>query len=323
MRKTFITNLKLKGFKSFNKHVNIQFGSGFNCIAGANGSGKSNVMDALCFVLGRLSTKSIRADNYGGLVHKNNNYRSNGASVALTLDNSSGIFGLPDKKIEVAREISKEGKSRYLINNKRATRTQILELLEMSQIRPEGHNIILQGDISSFITMRAVDKRKLIEDIAGIGVYERKKDSAMKNLDKVEEKLREVQIVMNEKKSYLNSLEGDRKVAEQYNSYNSELKSAKSTELSLKHNSAASRKSQIAKKLEIVEKKQKEYKKKLTELNDKVKVLQNKIDIVEKKIEKKGGEEQLILQKDVENLRIDLENANIELIQPTNDSKYE
>ena len=101
--------------------------------------------------------------------------------------------------------------------------------------------------------MRAVDKRKLIEDIAGIGVYERKKDSAMKNLDKVEEKLREVQIVMNEKKSYLNSLEGDRKVAEQYNSYNSELKSAKSTELSLKHNSAASRKSQIAKKLEIVE----------------------------------------------------------------------
>ena len=309
MRKTFITNLKLKGFKSFNKHVNIQFGPGFNCIAGANGSGKSNVMDALCFVLGRLSTKSIRADNYGQLVHKNGKIRANGASVALTLDNSSGIFGLSDKKIEVAREISKEGKSRYLINQKRATRTQILELLEMSQIRPEGHNIILQGDISSFITMRAIDKRKLIEDIAGIGVYERKKDSAIKSLDKVEDKLREVQIVMNEKKSYLNSLEGDRKVAEQYNSYNSELKSAKSTELSLKHVSASSRKSQISKKLELVKNKQKEYKKKLAEMNDKVEILQNKISVVEKSIEKKGGEEQLILQKDVENLRIDLENA--------------
>ena len=309
MRKTFITNLKLKGFKSFNKHVNIQFGSGFNCIAGANGSGKSNVMDALCFVLGRLSTKSIRADNYAELVHKNKKMRANGAAVAITLDNSSGIFGLPDKKIEVAREISKEGRSRYLINNKRATRTQILELLEMSQVRPEGHNIILQGDISSFITMRAVDKRKLIEDIAGIGVYERKKDGAMKNLNKVEEKLREVQIVMNEKKSYLDSLEGDKKVAEQYNSYNSELKSAKSTALNLKHNTASSRKSQIASKLEVVEKKQKEYKKKLAEMNEKVDFLQDKIDVVEKKLEKKGGGEQLILQKDIENLKIDLENA--------------
>ena len=309
MRKTFITNLKLKGFKSFNKHVNIQFGSGFNCIAGANGSGKSNVMDALCFVLGRLSTKSIRAENYGELVHKNKKSRANGASVSLTLDNSSGIFGLSDKKIEVAREISKEGRSRYLINNKRATRTQILELLEMSQIRPEGHNIILQGDISNFITMRAVDKRKLIEDIAGIGVYERKKDSAMKNLDKVEEKLREVQIVMNEKKSYLDSLEGDRKVAEQYNSYNSELKSAKATELNLKHDSASSRKRKISSKLEVVEKKQSEYKKKLSDMNDKVEVLQDRIESVEKKIEKKGGEEQLVLQKDIENFRIDLENA--------------
>ncbi len=309
MRKTFITNLKLKGFKSFNKHANIQFGSGFNCIAGANGSGKSNVMDALCFVLGRLSTKSIRADNYGDLVHKNKNTRANGASVAITLDNSSGIFGLPDKKIEVAREISKEGRSRYLINSKRATRTQILELLEMSQIRPEGHNIILQGDISSFITMRAVDKRKLIEDIAGIGVYERKKDGAMKNLNKVEEKLREVQIVMNEKKSYLDSLEGDRKVAEQYNSYNSELKSAKSTELNLKHTSASSRKQQISTKLEAVEKKQSEYKKKLAEMSQKVDVLQNKIEVVEKKIEKKGGEDQLVLQKDIENLKVDFENA--------------
>mgnify|MGYP003976999143 FL=1 len=309
MRKTFITNLKLKGFKSFNKHANIQFGSGFNCIAGANGSGKSNVMDALCFVLGRLSTKSIRADNYGDLVHKNKNMRANGASVAITLDNSSGIFGLSDKKIEVAREISKEGKSRYLINGKRATRTQILELLEMSQIRPEGHNIILQGDISSFITMRAVDKRKLIEDIAGIGVYERKKDGAMKNLNKVEEKLREVQIVMNEKKSYLNSLEGDRKVAEQYNSYNSELKSAKSTELNLKHSSATARKQQISSKLEAVEKKQSEYKKKLAEMNDKVDALQTKIASVEKQIEKKGGEDQLVLQKDIENLKVDFENA--------------
>ena len=69
----------------------------------------------------------------------------------------------------------------------------------MSQIRPEGHNIILQGDIQSFITMSPKEKRKLIEEIAGIGIYERKKESALKELEKVESKLRDVQIIMTEK----------------------------------------------------------------------------------------------------------------------------
>ena len=189
MRKTYITNLKLRGFKSFNNHTNLQFGSGFNCIAGANGSGKSNVLDALCFVLGRLSTKSIRADNYGDLIYTKDGNKAKGGFVSITFDNSSGIFGNNSKKIELVREITKEGKTKYWLNGKRATRTQVLELLELSQIRPEGHNIILQGDISSFITMSGKDKRKLIEEIAGIGVYERKKESAIRELDKVETKL--------------------------------------------------------------------------------------------------------------------------------------
>ena len=219
MRKTYITNLKLRGFKSFNNHTNLQFGPGFNCIAGANGSGKSNVLDALCFVLGRLSTKSIRADNYGDLVYTKDGTKAKGGFVSITFDNSSGIFGNNSKKVELVREITKEGKTKYWLNGKRATRTQVLELLELSQIRPEGHNIILQGDISSFITMSGKDKRKLIEEIAGIGVYERKKESAIKELDKVETKLRDVQIVMNEKKTYLNSLETDKKTAEKYQSY--------------------------------------------------------------------------------------------------------
>ena len=200
MQKTFITNMKLRGFKSFSTNTNLKFGPGFNCIAGANGSGKSNVLDALCFVLGRMSTKSIRADNYSDLIYTVNGQKDKGAFVSITLDNTSGIFGNNAKNIELVREITKEGKTKYWLNGKRATRTQVLELLEMSQIRPEGHNIILQGDIQSFITMSPKEKRKLIEEIAGIGIYERKKESALKELEKVESKLRDVQIIMTEKK---------------------------------------------------------------------------------------------------------------------------
>ncbi len=309
MRKTYITNLKLRGFKSFNNHTNLQFGSGFNCIAGANGSGKSNVLDALCFVLGRLSTKSIRADNYGDLIYTKDGKRSKGGFVSITFDNKSGIFGIPAAKVELVREITAAGKTKYWLNGKRATRTQVLELLELSQIRPEGHNIILQGDISSFITMSGKDKRKLIEEIAGIGVYERKKDSALKELGKVEVKLRDVQIVMNEKKTYLNSLEDDKKTAEKYQSYLSEEKSAKSTELTLKLKQSLSKKQTISSKLETVEKKRSKFKSQIAESTKKIGFIETKINDIEGRIEKKGGEEQLEIQKEIENLKFDIENG--------------
>ena len=309
MRKTFITNVKLKGFKSFNKHTNIQLGPNFNCIAGANGSGKSNVLDALCFVLGRLSSKSIRADNHAALIHKKGDTRVGGGEVTITLDNSSGIFGIDSPKIELTREITSAGKTKFWINRKRATRTQVLEFLEMSKIRPEGHNIILQGDIDAFTRSSAIDKRKLIEEIAGIGVYERKKESALRELEKVEAKLREVEIVMNEKKTYLNSLEDDKKTAEKSQSYNSELKSAKSTELNLRVDSAMKRKMDVSARLEKIEKKRRSFDKGKEDLQKKVDILNDKIEGVEKEIEKKGGEDQLNLQKSIENLKIDLENA--------------
>jgi len=317
MRKTYITNLKLRGFKSFNNHTNLQFGPGFNCIAGANGSGKSNVLDALCFVLGRLSTKSIRADNYGDLVYTKDGTKAKGGFVSITFDNSSGIFGNNSKKVELVREITKEGKTKYWLNGKRATRTQVLELLELSQIRPEGHNIILQGDISSFITMSGKDKRKLIEEIAGIGVYERKKESAIKELDKVETKLRDVQIVMNEKKTYLNSLETDKKTAEKYQSYLSEEKSAKSTELHLKLGTANKRRQDVAAKLGKVEKQRSKFQSQIDESDKKIEFVENKIQDVESKIERKGGEEQLEIQKEIEDLRFDIENGK-SLIKSSN-----
>ena len=317
MQKTFITNMKLRGFKSFSTNTNLKFGPGFNCIAGANGSGKSNVLDALCFVLGRMSTKSIRADNYSDLIYTVNGQKDKGAFVSITLDNTSGIFGNNAKNIELVREITKEGKTKYWLNGKRATRTQVLELLEMSQIRPEGHNIILQGDIQSFITMSPKEKRKLIEEIAGIGIYERKKESALKELEKVESKLRDVQIIMTEKKSYMNSLEQDKKSAEKYNSYNSELKSAKSTELNLKHTKLIDKRSKLNSKLEKIEKVKSEYKNKISESNKKIDFIKTKIKELEKKIEDKGGEEQLILQKAIENYKSDMENST-SLIKSSN-----
>jgi len=208
--KTFINGLQIQGFKSFNKNTNIEFGPGLNCIVGPNGSGKSNIIDSLCFVLGRMSTKSIRAENYSDLLHKQKGQPVKTGDVVFHLDNSSSIFPVPTPSVEVRRRIAPNGTTVYYINKKRATRRQVIELLSMSKISPEGHNIILQGDINNFINLSSIDKRKIVEEIAGIHVYEMKKEDALRELQKVEEKLREASIVLTEKKANLNSLEEEK-----------------------------------------------------------------------------------------------------------------
>ena len=82
---TYINGIQIRGFKSFNRPTTIEFGSGLNCIVGPNGSGKSNILDGMCFVLGRMSTKSIRAENYSDLLHKQKNQTSKDGEVIFHL----------------------------------------------------------------------------------------------------------------------------------------------------------------------------------------------------------------------------------------------
>ena len=147
--KTYINQLGLRGFKSFNRKIDLLFGPGLNCIIGPNGSGKSNVGDALCFMLGRLSSKDLRADNYSDLMFKKKGGKATGdAEVNFQLDNKGGTFPIDTKKIEIKRRIKKSGQTQYKLNGRNVTRQQVLELLSPQRIHPDGHNIILQGDIS-------------------------------------------------------------------------------------------------------------------------------------------------------------------------------
>ncbi len=310
MRKTYVNRLQLKNFKSFTRPPSLEFGPGFNCIIGGNGSGKSNILDSLCFVLGRLSTKSIRAENYSALIHKSkSNPNAPSGEVAIRLDNRARGFPIDSDTIEVSRVILKSGQTKYRINGKRATRTQVLDLLGINKITPEGHNIILQGDIEKFVSMSSNEKRQLIEEVAGIWIYESKKGTAIKELKKVEEKLREVQIVMAEKGSYMKSLESEKKDAEKYRSYQNELEQAKASELKMKLSQLTQRKDAVAKKLGEISKKNEKIERSSKELKSKIEVLERKFESVEKDIESKGGEAQLELQRSLERLKKDIENG--------------
>jgi chromosome segregation protein len=215
---TKINKISLQGFKSFRKRVSIPLFSGFNIFCGPNGVGKSNILDAVTFVLGGTSTKNLRAGRLNELIyHGNGNVPSSDyASVTLWLDNVNKTFPFEEPEIAVKRKINNKGMSIFKINGKTTTREKITELLSAARIHSEGYNIIMQGDVSQVIEMTPQERRGIIDEISGIAQYNEKKEKAQKNLDTVSEKLKEVEIILTERLDRLQELETDRNTALKY-----------------------------------------------------------------------------------------------------------
>lgn len=288
---SYIKRLKLKGFKSFSNPTVLSFETGFNTIVGANGSGKSNVFDALCFVLGRMSSKGLRADKLGNLVFNGgkNLKPSKEAEVSIYLSNTNKELMDNDlQEIKISRVVKNTGQSQYLLNNQKVTRTEIVEVLRNGQIDPDGYNIILQGDIMRIVNMTPVERRELIEEISDISGYEDQRQKSLKKLDKVEEGLKEADLLMEEKTKYLKELKAEKEQAQKY----SKVKD------SLRFNSLLLIKSKIIRNKQIKDKKEEDlksneeelskYKEKLNEFETKSKAIEEEISKIEKEIEIKS-----------------------------------
>ncbi|HKZ50019.1 MAG TPA: chromosome segregation protein SMC [Candidatus Nanoarchaeia archaeon] len=307
--KTSIKRLSLRGFKSFNKKVELVFQPGLNTVIGPNGSGKSNVGDAICFVLGRRSSKDLRAENYADLLFKRKNTVASEGEVSIVLDNSSKIFPVPEAEVELKRRIKKDGQTQFKINGKTVTRQQVLELLSAARIHPDGHNIILQGDIARFVDLKPLERRYLIEEIAGISVYEERKNKALLELGKVEERLKEVNIVLREKEIFMKNLEEEKKGAEKYRELQNNLKELQAGELALKHRYASEKRDKVAGEIETRVLNLGNIKLELDISGKKIAQYEQDLHKLEKDIQKKGGEDSLQLQKQVESVKIELEKA--------------
>ena len=214
-----IEKISLRGFKSFgNQRVGIPISKGFTAVVGPNGSGKSNVVDAICFVLGRMSTKSMRAEKFSDLIWVGNNKYPPGsyAEVSLHLNNSDRKLPLDEAKVLISRRVDRSGRSVYRANKRRVTRNEVIDLLSMAGIFPEGYNIVLQGDITRLIKMTPLERRILIDELSGIAEYDLKKEKAMRELSKAEENIRATNLVIDEVLSGLRRLERERDEAVRY-----------------------------------------------------------------------------------------------------------
>ncbi len=201
-----LEKIKLRDFKSF-RSATIPLCDGYTCIIGPNGSGKSNILDALAFVLGTGSMKNLRASRLTDLV--NHHSKSGTASVAIELRDGK-------EKHTIAREIDKKGNSIFKLNGKRTTKHRIEDLLYSLNIQPDGHNLILQGEITRIIRMTPLQRRKIIDEISGIAEYDQKKEEALRELEKVEAKVREANIIIGEKKERVKELQAEKEAAEKY-----------------------------------------------------------------------------------------------------------
>ncbi len=202
-----------QGFKSFKNKTKVRFDRGFTAIVGANGSGKSNVIDAFVFVLGELSSKTLRAKNMTDLIcngGKNDKTPAQYAYVEIEFDNSDRQIPVNADTVTVSRKIDREGKGEYRLNEKRTTRTEILELLDLANLKPTSSNVILQGELFRLISMSALERREMVDDIAGIATYDEKKKAAQAELETIEQNLSQVSLILNEVSIQLDQLEKER-----------------------------------------------------------------------------------------------------------------
>ena len=219
---TKITKLELTGFKSFRKCTVIPFFPGMTAVLGENGSGKSNLIDAIRFVMGRRSSQ-LRADRLEHLLFNGGERYSpvDAAEVNLHLDNQDGIFdrflsdGKQAPEIVLGRRITHRS-SAYTFMGKACPRGLIDRILEEAKIDPDGQQVIAQGQITEVIKRSPLRRREIIDEVSGIAAYDEKRKKAIEELKDVKSKLNTHRVILVERHRRLIALRAERDAALEY-----------------------------------------------------------------------------------------------------------
>ena len=220
----YLKRIKLRNFKSFSGATEIPFQPGFTGVAGPNGMGKSNISDAILFVLGPTSSKALRAER---LTHL---FFNGGASkkpateceVTLVFDNSDRLLPSEATEVEVTRYVKLAPSdpdgyySYFYVNGRRSTQTEIDSLLSHARLSGDGYNLVQQGDVNKVVTMGPIPRRGLVERLAGISQYDDELDRAAIKRTDLDQNLARIQTLLGDIKGRLSSLEGQRLQAIQY-----------------------------------------------------------------------------------------------------------
>ena len=221
----YLKEIKAYGFKSFADKTSIEFGKNINGIVGPNGSGKSNIVDAVRWVLGEQSMKSLRGDTSLDVIFSGSESRKplNSASVTLVFDNTDRSLPIDYSEVSIKRMAFRTGENEYYINNERVRLKDITELLTDSGTAKESFNIISQGKIDEILSNKPEDRRIIFEEAAGVLKYKRRKEEAIRKLDRTNQNLNRVNDIINELNSSIIPLEEASVKAKKYIDYKDRL----------------------------------------------------------------------------------------------------
>ncbi|XP_030852618.1 structural maintenance of chromosomes protein 2 [Strongylocentrotus purpuratus] len=200
----YIKEIIVDGFKSYAQRTEIKgFDPLFNAITGLNGSGKSNILDSICFLLGISNLSQVRAGSLQELVYKGGQAGVTKATVTIVFDNKdkkqSPVGYDSFDEFTVSRQVVIGGRNKYLINGSNANNSRVQDLFCSVQLNVNNpHFLIMQGRITKVLNMKPPEILSMIEEAAGTRMYENKKASAQKTIEKKDAKLKEIESVLNE-----------------------------------------------------------------------------------------------------------------------------
>ncbi|HDS29197.1 MAG TPA: hypothetical protein ENN96_01795, partial [Candidatus Acetothermia bacterium] len=306
---TRITKVEIAGFKSFRKHMVIPFFPGMTAIIGENGSGKSNLFDAVNFVMGRRSSE-LRADRFEHLIFNGGDRfpPADSAEVILSLDNGQGLFdafldgatGLPE--VQIGRRITRKS-STYTFMGKNCTRAEIDRVLEAANIDPDGQQLIAQGRITEIIRRTPKRRREILDEVSGISAYDDQRNKAIDELKDVKAKLNTHRVILAERRRRLVSLQSERDAALEYRHLNEQ-------QAVLQNAMVYRRREQVRQKLEQAQRERKGMDDRIAEMEADVSRLDLEIENKEWELEGMqedlSGDQQITLVKEVERLRSEI-----------------
>ena len=296
----YIKRIDLRGFKTFGKKATVQLGRGLTIITGPNGSGKSNILDSVKFALGELSPKELRGETIGDLIHKGAQSTSaHSAYVAVQFDNHDRRIPVDSEAVTISREFRRGGEGIYRLNGRRISRKQLTDILSSADVDVSSYNIVPQHSITRLAEVTAEERRRIIEDMVGIAVYDTKKTSAQAELQQADLNLQVASAKIEEVRLRVEQLERERNAYLKYQQIRKEINELQAKSISHKIKKAREEASTLESELTEHQKQLQELKAKRDQLIQQKSQLESEKREYEDSVSEKGSSKLLEVQRTI------------------------
>lgn len=302
----YIKQLEIDNFKSFANKSEIPLLKGFTTVSGPNGSGKSNIIDSVLFALGLANASELRAEN---LSHFISTYtKRNEAFVKVTFGETEN-----GEDLTIGRKIRKTSQgyaSTYYINDSVTTLTNVHAILEKYNVTPNSYNVMMQGDVMGITNCSPKNRRKIIDEIAGIADFDRRIEQATNELDTVEKRVERSNVILNEVDNTLEKLKEEREVALKYQKLREEKQGLESQINKVRFFDIKNSLEKAHENILEFTKKKKEEELNNKDLDERISLITKKFEEISNLVKEKGETEQIELKKQEEALKGEIDRKN-------------